>query len=467
MSTNHSTGLPDIEQLSELANQLFKVSPGENTGVPGMPQPLNLQGQHTAYQGYLTDLGSLHNAPPDPHLAAPAALPSLPGAGVSPGAAVQNIDFIDLDRSGNNMATGPFGNMNSMPAAAGNADQANVFSYGNNYADAKNATPVKSSADTFGSGKIPQSLAGSGISPSAPQQQTDFNMNDPQTSLPDPHFADGKVPQSVAGSGKSPTASQYPAFNINDPQKDLPDPRFSDGKVPQSLAGSGKSPTAPDQYTDFNINDPQTSLPDPHFADGKVPQSVAGSGRSPSIQDQNKTASTESLPYSNDSSFENGLAEALSGLTSFVNTPQLPGSFDQPSFYFLPKMISPGFDPGIASLNPDKLLAAKAQSGAAIPFDVNLVRQDFPILQERVNGRQLVWFDNAATTQKPQQVIDRLSYFYEHENSNVHRAAHELAARATDAYEGAREKVRKFINAGSVNKNHFCERYYRSDQPRC
>ena len=58
---------------------------------------------------------------------------------------------------------------------------------------------------------------------------------------------------------------------------------------------------------------------------------------------------------------------------------------------------------------------------------------------ERVNGRPLVWFDNAATTQKPQAVIDRLAYFYAHENSNIHRAAHELAARATDAYEGARE----------------------------
>ena len=85
-------------------------------------------------------------------------------------------------------------------------------------------------------------------------------------------------------------------------------------------------------------------------------------------------------------------------------------------------------------------------------FDVHAVRRDFPILQERVNGRQLVWFDNAATTQKPRQVIDRVSYFYEHENSNIHRAAHELAARATDAYEKARETVRRFINAPSVNE---------------
>ena len=85
-------------------------------------------------------------------------------------------------------------------------------------------------------------------------------------------------------------------------------------------------------------------------------------------------------------------------------------------------------------------------------FDVNAVRRDFPILQERVNGRPLIWLDNAATTQKPQAVIDRLSYFYEHENSNVHRAAHELAARSTDAYDGAREKVRRFLNAGSTRE---------------
>jgi cysteine desulfurase/selenocysteine lyase len=84
-------------------------------------------------------------------------------------------------------------------------------------------------------------------------------------------------------------------------------------------------------------------------------------------------------------------------------------------------------------------------------FDAERVRADFPILSERINGRRLVWLDNGATTQKPRQVIDRLSYFYEHENSNVHRTAHTLAGRATDAYEGARDKVRAFINAPSAD----------------
>ena len=82
-------------------------------------------------------------------------------------------------------------------------------------------------------------------------------------------------------------------------------------------------------------------------------------------------------------------------------------------------------------------------------FDVTSIRRDFPILNEKINGRPLIWLDNAATTQKPKVVIDRLRYFYEHENSNIHRAAHDLAARATDAYEDARSKVAHFLNAPS------------------
>lgn len=88
-------------------------------------------------------------------------------------------------------------------------------------------------------------------------------------------------------------------------------------------------------------------------------------------------------------------------------------------------------------------------ASSAQPLDVHAIRRDFPILQERVNGRPLVWLDNAATTQKPQRVIDRIAYFYQHENSNIHRAAHELAARATDAYEHARNVVARFIGAPS------------------
>lgn len=79
------------------------------------------------------------------------------------------------------------------------------------------------------------------------------------------------------------------------------------------------------------------------------------------------------------------------------------------------------------------------------------IREDFPILSEQVNGHPLVWLDNGATTQRPRAVIDRITYFYEHENSNVHRGAHALAARATDAYEGARKTVADFLGVQDAN----------------
>ena len=82
------------------------------------------------------------------------------------------------------------------------------------------------------------------------------------------------------------------------------------------------------------------------------------------------------------------------------------------------------------------------------PLDVGRIREDFPILKELVHGKPLVYLDNAATTQKPQAVIDALVEYYTTENSNVHRGVHTLSQKATDAYEGAREKVRRFINAG-------------------
>ncbi|MGB7249624.1 MAG: SufS family cysteine desulfurase [Phormidesmis sp.] len=77
------------------------------------------------------------------------------------------------------------------------------------------------------------------------------------------------------------------------------------------------------------------------------------------------------------------------------------------------------------------------------------VRADFPILQQRVNGQPLIYFDNAATSQKPQAVIDAMVHYYQTDNANVHRGVHTLSGRATDAYEGARDKVAAFVNAAS------------------
>src|SRR5690606_28863183 len=76
----------------------------------------------------------------------------------------------------------------------------------------------------------------------------------------------------------------------------------------------------------------------------------------------------------------------------------------------------------------------------------------FPILQQEVNGHPLVYLDSAATSQKPRQVIGAMKHYYEHNNANVHRGVHTLGTRATDAYEGAREKVARFINARSASE---------------
>ena len=84
---------------------------------------------------------------------------------------------------------------------------------------------------------------------------------------------------------------------------------------------------------------------------------------------------------------------------------------------------------------------------AAARLDVARLRRDFPILGEHVNRRPLVYLDNAATTQKPQSVIDAIASYYRHDNANVHRGVHALSQRATDAYEAARASVTRFINA--------------------
>jgi cysteine desulfurase / selenocysteine lyase len=81
-------------------------------------------------------------------------------------------------------------------------------------------------------------------------------------------------------------------------------------------------------------------------------------------------------------------------------------------------------------------------------LDAERIRKDFPILQQEIHGRPLVYLDNAATTQKPRAVIDALGHYYEHDNSNIHRGVHQLSERATLAYENGRDKVRAFLNAG-------------------
>lgn len=96
--------------------------------------------------------------------------------------------------------------------------------------------------------------------------------------------------------------------------------------------------------------------------------------------------------------------------------------------------------------------AAVSSSRRDPQFDVAAVRRDFPVLHQTVHGKPLVYLDNAASSQRPKAVIDAISHYYEHDHANVHRGVHTLSQRATDAYEGARETVRRFINARATKE---------------
>ena len=189
----------------------------------------------------------------------------------------------------------------------------------------------------------------------------------------------------------------------------------------------------------------------------------------------NQQNSTQHLEVGSDSFAISGPSEAdphrisdVASLSTPSMPPAFPDGFEQPvspgaagpatsdALYFVshlgghesslahaPAQVkdpAPAYDPQLLSLSET----------TRQPFDPYRVKRDFPILQQQVHGKPLIWLDNAATTQKPQSVIDRLAHFYEYENSNIHRAAHALAARATDAYEAAREKVRRFLKAPST-----------------
>ena len=83
-------------------------------------------------------------------------------------------------------------------------------------------------------------------------------------------------------------------------------------------------------------------------------------------------------------------------------------------------------------------------------MDINKIREDYPILQRQIEGRPLVYLDNAATSQTPRSVVEAIDQMYYHYKANVHRGVHTLSQEATDLVEQTREKVRAFINAGSV-----------------
>lgn len=103
-------------------------------------------------------------------------------------------------------------------------------------------------------------------------------------------------------------------------------------------------------------------------------------------------------------------------------------------------------------MNPESTKENLVADKSDKPLNVNSIREQFPILHQTLNGKPLVYFDNAATTQKPLTVINAITNYYETINSNVHRGIHTLSEKATEAYENSREKARSFINAGNANE---------------
>jgi cysteine desulfurase/selenocysteine lyase len=237
-------------------------------------------------------------------------------------------------------------------------------------------------------------------------------------------------PQALAGRSSGANASSLPTQNFT------PDPL---GAIGKSVSEGVASP--------FNEADVQKAFITPAIEN--APNSTARPSI-PGIPGSSTIAGLAGSLANLDASLIAGLAPETYGLPGEAALQSLFAGFLVPHgtvapgnsesqrsrFYFLDELKTSGFN--TQALN---------DGSAHPPFDVHVLRRDFPILKEKVNGYPLAWFDNAATTQKPQVVIDRVSYFYEHENSNIHRAAHELAARATDAYEQARDITARFLNA--------------------
>jgi cysteine desulfurase/selenocysteine lyase len=214
-------------------------------------------------------------------------------------------------------------------------------------------------------------------------------------------------------------ASQVPAPPSSIPQPTLP------REVP-SMATFGALPTsgAIPSPSSFSGHLPAalTSLP------GGIPMAPEGAREIPGGLDHGGQSSPDQY----------------AGLKSFVHNLRARHSHSQgglcaeaPEQTFLHQLLAGG--------------RVQSDSGAR-PFDVAAVKKDFPALHQQVHGRQLVWLDNAATTQKPQSVIDAISNYYSRDNSNIHRGAHTLAARSTDAFEQAREKIQRFVGASSAKE---------------
>ncbi|WP_430911187.1 family 2A encapsulin nanocompartment cargo protein cysteine desulfurase [Methylobacterium sp. sgz302541] len=252
------------------------------------------------------------------------------------------------------------------------------------------------------------------------------NLGGPSLGLPG---LTGPSPANPVGGTPAPASAGFLDTTTIPSVHPLADPLASRGALPEFFVPSVPEvaafiPGGPDLHRTVAADHPRAAAFAHALAPGVVPGSAADAGRA-----SGETVRT--VEHGGDEPFSSG------------------------DYYFLaasPRAEKPHASPRVAPSRhdgPAPRVTSHRSSPAGAPFDVAHVRKDFPALHQSVNGHRLVWLDNAATTHKPQSVIDATSAFYGRHNSNIHRAAHTLAARATDLFEGGREKVRRFLNAPS------------------
>jgi SufS family cysteine desulfurase len=197
-------------------------------------------------------------------------------------------------------------------------------------------------------------------------------------------------------------------------------------------------------------------LPAAEAPTGVPPVHPTAQPAAPKLSDSEATPSGAHAPESGDSyAFgeprcngnyrpQGNRPERKSGGTNLYAGFPAAESLGTPEYYFL--------HGGDAGKSPTACQSYPRTAAPLPRFDVEAVRRDFPALHQLVHGQPLIWLDNAATTHKPQPVIDATNQFYSRDNSNIHRAAHALAARSTELFEAGREKVRKFLGAADAKE---------------
>jgi len=479
--------VPDPAVIAKLASEFFAALPGA-LGIAGVSGAAEPPANLPVEAGSSPDVPTLFSTPgsalPRDLLEALGLPPQEPATTTLAAPSGPSFYFLELARSAPAEQVGASSAAPSLPPVT-------------EYTPAPGSDLPAVPNNPVGATGLP-SQAGADLPGAGPSGSSFYFLNGDTSATPDP--APPALPVSEEFSFPSlpplqplPVNSSLPSSPVTDPdRRKLPDSlELAPSSPAEALGASRGAPGVPPVtentpasglVTPAVLNDPVVAAELPSQDGTKIPDSGLPESSFYFLNAETSAPPNPvlaSLPTSEQLSFP-----GLPGLQSFPGNSGLPASPPtEADLRALPASLvgasavvseipTAAAQPAALPyfINPDKLDSKAAPTSIgdrlfelspAMPpelgitpgmFDPRSIRRDFPILQERVHGRQLVWLDNGATTQKPNAVIDRISSFYRHENSNVHRAAHTLAARATDAYEGAREKVRRFLNASSTRE---------------